>query len=169
MAFPGFCVSIAWVSLIAGEVVGVLKTIGVVTQISDAVLGLTIFAIGNSLSDLLANLAIARLGYPVMALSACFGGPMLNILLGIGLGGLSLTIKKGHKHASDGRPPLNTNFGIQVGRSLIVSGAGLLFTLIGLLIAVPLNGWRMDRKIGTTLVGIWCCITITNIILELMW
>ena len=43
----GFVVSVAWISTIAGEVVGVLKTIGVVFGISDALLGLTIFAIGN--------------------------------------------------------------------------------------------------------------------------
>ena len=43
----GFVVSVAWISTIAGEVVGVLKAIGVVFGISEALLGLTIFAIGN--------------------------------------------------------------------------------------------------------------------------
>ena len=35
---------------------------------------------GNSLADLVANITIARMGYPVMALSACFGGPMFSML-----------------------------------------------------------------------------------------
>lgn len=68
LCFLGFVISIAWISTIAGEVVGVLKTFGVVLGISDALLGLTIFAAGNSIGDLVADITVARLGYPVMAL-----------------------------------------------------------------------------------------------------
>lgn len=68
MCFLGFIISIAWISTVAGEVVGVLKTFGVVLDISEALLGLTIFAAGNSIGDLVANITVARLGYPVMAL-----------------------------------------------------------------------------------------------------
>lgn len=68
LCFMGFIISIAWISTIAGEVVGVLKAVGVVLDISEALLGLTIFAAGNSIGDLVANITVARLGYPVMAL-----------------------------------------------------------------------------------------------------
>lgn len=68
LCFMGFIISIAWISTIAGEVVGVLKTFGVVLGISEALLGLTIFAAGNSVGDLVADITVARLGYPVMAL-----------------------------------------------------------------------------------------------------
>lgn len=68
LCFLGFIISIAWISTIAGEVVGVLKTFGVVLGISEALLGLTIFAAGNSVGDLIADITVARLGYPVMAL-----------------------------------------------------------------------------------------------------
>lgn len=68
LCFLGFVISIAWISTIAGEVVGVLKTFGVVLGISEALLGLTIFAAGNSVGDLIADITVARLGYPVMAL-----------------------------------------------------------------------------------------------------
>lgn len=66
--FLGFCISIAWISTIAGEVVGVLKAFGVILDISEAILGLTVFAVGNSVGDLVADVTVARLGYPVMAL-----------------------------------------------------------------------------------------------------
>lgn len=66
--FLGFVISIAWISTIAGEVVGVLKAFGVILGISEALLGLTIFAAGNSIGDLVADITVARLGYPVMAL-----------------------------------------------------------------------------------------------------
>lgn len=68
LCFLGFVISIAWISTIAGEVVGVLKAVGVVLDISEALLGLTIFAAGNSVGDLVANITVARLGFPVMAL-----------------------------------------------------------------------------------------------------
>ena len=47
LCFVGFVVSIAWISTIANEVVGVLKAFGVILGISEAILGLTIFAVGN--------------------------------------------------------------------------------------------------------------------------
>lgn len=66
--FLGFVISIAWISTIAEEVVGVLKAVGVILGMSEAILGLTIFAVGNSVGDLVADITVARLGYPVMAL-----------------------------------------------------------------------------------------------------
>lgn len=66
--FLGFIISIAWISTIAEEVVGVLKAAGVILGMSEAILGLTVFAVGNSVGDLVADITVARLGYPVMAL-----------------------------------------------------------------------------------------------------
>ncbi|UKZ77436.1 hypothetical protein TrVFT333_005157 [Trichoderma virens FT-333] len=138
--FLGFIISIAWISTVAGEVVGVLKTFGVVLGISEALLGLTIFAAGNSVGDLVADITVARLGYPVMALSACFGGPMLNILLGIGVGDRG---------------------------TLMISSITLLVILVGLLIAVPLNKWILSRRIGWALIAIWVASTVANVVVEL--
>ena len=64
LCFLGFAVAIAWISTIANEVVGVLRALGVILNMSDAILGLTIFAVGNSLGDLVADITVARLGFP---------------------------------------------------------------------------------------------------------
>jgi sodium/potassium/calcium exchanger 6 len=169
LCFAGFVVSISWISTIAGEVVGVLKALGVILNISDAILGLTIFAVGNSLGDLVADITVARLGFPVMALSACFGGPMLNILLGIGLSGMYMSISGAQaKHAK--HPDRKLKFKpyiVDVDRTLLVSGVALLVTLVGLLIVVPLRGWRMDRLIAWCLIGLWAVATLGNVGLEL--
>jgi len=102
----------------ADEVVSVLTVLGEIFGLSDAIIGLTIFAIGNSTADLVANLSIASFA-PIMAFSgsfllsfssrrvflpkltlsfsyfsACFGGPMLNILLGVGFSGAFVTISE---------------------------------------------------------------------------
>ncbi|EED21719.1 sodium/calcium exchanger protein [Talaromyces stipitatus ATCC 10500] len=172
LSFIGFIVGICWIAIIADEVVSLLKTIGVILDISDSLLGLTIFAVGNSLSDLVADITVARLGYPVMALSACFGGPMLNILLGIGIGGLYMTL-----HSNADTTTLSTitqeasrhaPYRITISRNLIISGVTLLLTLVGLLILVPLNHWKMDRKIGCGLIVLWSLSTLGNVILEIV-
>ncbi|KAL9109266.1 MAG: hypothetical protein Q9227_006021 [Pyrenula ochraceoflavens] len=168
LCFLGFAVSIAWISTIANEVVGVLKTLGVILGISDAILGLTIFAVGNSLGDLVADVTVARLGFPVMALSACFGGPMLNILLGIGIGGLYMTLRgadRWHARHPD-RPVKYKPYEIEVSSTLLISGVTLLVTLVGLLVVVPWNRWRMDRKIGWGLIALWAISTTVNVIVE---
>jgi sodium/potassium/calcium exchanger 6 len=169
LCFLGFVVSIAWISTIANEVVGVLKAFGVILGISDAILGLTIFAVGNSLGDLVADVTVARLGYPVMALSACFGGPMLNILLGIGVSGLYMTMKEAnHKHEKHpGEKIKYKPYEIEVSGTLMVSAVTLLVTLTGLLIAVPMNKWVMSRKIGWGLIILWSISTVVNLAVEI--
>lgn len=163
LALLGFIVAIFWIATIATEVVSVLKTLGVILNISDSLLGLTVFAVGNSLGDLVANITVARLGYPVMALSACFGGPMLNILLGVGLGGLYMTL---HSKKSQTRGAADITYDISVSKVLVISGASLLLTLVGLLIVIPWNNWRMDRKVGCGLIVLWCVSTLGNVIAE---
>lgn len=169
LCFLGFVISVAWISTIAGEVVGVLKAFGVILDISEAILGLTVFAVGNSLGDLVADVTVARLGYPVMALAACFGGPMLNILLGVGIGGawmgISSAKKKHRKHP--GTPLRYKPYRIQVGGTLMVSAVTVLLTLIVLLIVVPGNNWVMSRRIGWGLIGIWTVGTMVNLIMEM--
>ncbi|KAL8731765.1 MAG: hypothetical protein Q9166_003212 [cf. Caloplaca sp. 2 TL-2023] len=170
LCFLGFVVAIAWISTIANEVVGVLKAFGVILGISDAILGLTVFAVGNSLGDLVADITVARLGFPVMALSACFGGPMLNILLGIGISGMYMTIRKGqHKHDQHPNQPVHYQpYQLEISPTLVISGVTLVVTLLGLLIVVPLNKWTIDRRVGWALVALWTASTIGNVIVEVM-
>ena len=80
----GFVLSIGWIYLIANEIVSLLKAFGVHFGLSDAILGLTVLAWGNSIGDLITDVAISNQGYPRMGFSACYGGPLFNLLLGIG-------------------------------------------------------------------------------------
>lgn len=170
LCFLGFAVAIAWISTIANEVVGVLRTLGVILNMSDAILGLTIFAVGNSLGDLVADITVARLGFPIMALSACFGGPMLNILLGIGLSGTYMILTKGeHRHDKHPNEPIHFKpYHIAVSTTLVISGASLLVTLAGLLVAVPIRKWRMDKVIGLGLMAMWVVSTAVNVLVEVL-
>ncbi|XP_054714311.1 mitochondrial sodium/calcium exchanger protein-like [Uloborus diversus] len=93
--YIGFVASVMWVYLIASEIVSLLKTIGIIFKLSDAILGLTVLAWGNSIGDFISNLSVARQGYPRMGISACYGGPLLNLLLGIGIPYTIMIVKKG--------------------------------------------------------------------------
>lgn len=173
LSLLGFLVAISWIATIATEVVSLLKTLGVILNISDSLLGLTVFAVGNSLGDLVADITVARLGFPVMALSACFGGPMLNILLGIGLGGLYMTLNSDQRQNQavrlrDSVGSVQVPYEIAISKVLVISGATLLAILVGLLVVVPLNNWKMDRRIGWGLVAVWCVSTLGNVIAEVV-
>lgn len=85
LAYFGFVISVGWIYLIANEIVSILKALGVYFGLSDAILGLTVLAWGNSIGDLVADVSMAKQGSPRMGFSACFGGPLFNLLLGIGL------------------------------------------------------------------------------------
>lgn len=123
-------------------------------DISDAVLGLTIFAVGNSLADFVANVTVARLGYPNMAIAACFGGPMLNILLGIGCSSLYFTIAQ------------QENYELQVTPTLITSAIGLLTSLVVSLIMIPWFGWQGSKMYGVVLICIYLTTMLVNVITE---
>ncbi|KAM0754539.1 hypothetical protein T439DRAFT_377003 [Meredithblackwellia eburnea MCA 4105] len=155
LCFVGFFVAMVWILMIVNEVVGVLQTIGHIFGLSDAILGLTIFAMGNSLGDLVANATVARMGFPSMAIAACFGGPMLNILLGVGLSGSYLIF-------TNGGTPLH----VPMSRTLVVSGAGLLVVLLSTLVAVPLNGYMMSERMGWSLIAAYVCVLSINIGVE---
>ncbi|KAG5362850.1 putative cation exchanger C3A12.06c [Yarrowia sp. B02] len=157
LAFFGFLTSIAWVSHIADVVVGVLKALGAILGISDPVLGLTVFAFGNSLGDLIANTTIAKMGFPMMALSACFGGPLLNVLVGVGVSGLIVT-------SSPGNAVRNGSYHIDISGTLIISAATLFLTLVITMVMVPLARWHMTKTIGVTIISIWTVSTIVNVI-----
>ncbi|KAJ7637723.1 Sodium/calcium exchanger protein-domain-containing protein [Mycena polygramma] len=150
----GFFVAIVWIMAIADEVVKVLQTFGFIFGLSDAIIGLTIFAVGNSLADLVANMSVAVFA-PIMGFSACFGGPMLNILLGVGISG-SYIIQQTEK-------PYELHFG----NTLLVSTVGLLILLAATLIAVPLNGYFLTRTWGIVLIVAYTTIMAVNVVVEI--
>lgn len=101
--------------------------------------------------------------------SACFGGPLLNILLGIGLGGAYQTIHAANKHRAKhpDKPYHNKPYHIQVTGTLMISAIALLMTLFALLVVLPMNKWMMTRKIGWGLIAFWLTSTAVNLVIEI--
>ncbi|KAF9283201.1 hypothetical protein BGZ68_005495 [Mortierella alpina] len=154
LAFVGFLVAMTWIFLVANEVVGILQAYGLILGVSDAILGLTVFAMGNSLGDLVANVTIAKMGFPRMALSACFGGPLLNMLVGLGISGVYVTLKT------------KEDIPLEISPTLFVSLVAVLLTMLGMFVVVPRNGYVFARWWGWTLVAVYIVSMAINVILE---
>lgn len=94
---------------------------------------------------------------------------MLNILLGIGIGGVMMMMKKANKkHQKNPSQPIKYKpYRIQVNGTLMISAITLLVMLVGLLIVVPMNKWILSRKIGWGLITLWAVSTVVNVIIEL--
>ncbi|XP_015910820.1 mitochondrial sodium/calcium exchanger protein isoform X2 [Parasteatoda tepidariorum] len=133
-AYSGFIVAVMWTYCLANEIVAVLQVIGVIFDLSDSILGLTILAWGNSISDFLSNVAVARKNFPRMAISACYGGPLLALLLGLGIPCIIEIIK--------GRiPPKNPlKFSPQFFFLFCAIGIGLFTT------AITMTLWKFQTK-----------------------
>ncbi|ORX63559.1 hypothetical protein DL89DRAFT_298313 [Linderina pennispora] len=82
-----------------------------------------------------------------MALAACFGGPMVNILLGVGTAAVSAMSHRG----SNGDA-----VEIQISsKSIMVSTACLLFNTLVYVVIVPRQQYRMTRAVGLAAMAVY--------------
>ncbi|XP_067120752.1 mitochondrial sodium/calcium exchanger protein-like [Centruroides vittatus] len=118
-----FVVSVTWIYCISKEIVSLLKALGIVFCLSDAILGLTVLAWGNSIGDLVANPLVVKQGYPRMGMSACYAGPLLSLLLGVGIA-CTISILKG------GGQPIELKYTSMIALLYGTLCFGLVFTML---------------------------------------
>jgi solute carrier family 24 (sodium/potassium/calcium exchanger), member 6 len=80
-----FTCCIAWIFAVSNELVAGLSSLGLILGVSRTVMGCLVLAWGNSIGDLIADIALARNGAPQTAITAIFSGPVQNVLLTIGI------------------------------------------------------------------------------------
>ena len=99
--------------------------------VSEAVIGLTIVAVGTSLPELAASISAARRGQSDIALGNIVGSNIFNAL---GILGVTALVQ-----------PFSAGAGLAVLDLFVMIAAALV------LIAVALSGWRIDRREGAML------------------
>ncbi|KAM8760860.1 mitochondrial sodium/calcium exchanger protein [Acanthopagrus schlegelii] len=155
-ALLGFVVSAGLISAAASEVVSLLHMLGVVLSLSNTVLGLTLLAWGNSIGDCFSDITIARQGYPRMAISACFGGIIFNMVFGVGLGCLVQMLKT------------HTDVEFEVDGLLTWVLAGSLgLSLVLSFVIVPLCQFKMSRVYGIFLLFFYGIFLLIALLTEL--
>lgn len=149
-----FIMSIAWIYTLSKELVVCLSCMGKIFHISPGFLGLTVLAWGNSLGDLISNTAIARQGLGEMALAGCYGGPVFNILVGLGL---SFTYACWKSYPNQ--------FKISLDSSSVLSLIFLYISLGSTLSIVIWRGYKLEKTTGIFLISLYILYTICQIML----
>lgn len=154
-SYLGFIVAITWIYTISSEVINLLRAIGIAFDLSNEIMGLTILAWGNCMLDFITNVSIARKGLPKMAIAACYGGPLMSTLVGIGLPAfVTLVIDPNHNTAL-GTSPL-----------LYIIFTFLIFGLVSTLIVVILLKFRVTRSLGVYLIALYLIMIVAEWLAE---
>lgn len=139
-----FVMSVFWISTTAGELLNCLAALGSLLELPPALLGLTVLAWGNSVGDLVADVALAKAGHPAMAMAGCFAGPMFNMLVGLGT---ALVIQTYNVY-----PEV---YELQFHVGIIIAFVFLLLSLMGSLLVITWCRFRVPRFWGFCLVGLY--------------
>jgi solute carrier family 24 (sodium/potassium/calcium exchanger), member 6 len=147
-----FIMSVIWISTMAGELLNCLVTIGTIMNFSPAILGMTVLAWGNSVGDLVADVALAKAGQPTIAIAGCFAGPMFNMLVGLGT---ALVVQTARVY------PKAYVLEFHVG--IVIAFVFLLLSLMGTLLVVTWARFRVPRFWGYFLIGLYILFTLVSI------
>eukprot|EP00541_Cyclophora_tenuis_P007280 CAMPEP_0116554354 /NCGR_PEP_ID=MMETSP0397-20121206/7548_1 /TAXON_ID=216820 /ORGANISM="Cyclophora tenuis, Strain ECT3854" /LENGTH=254 /DNA_ID=CAMNT_0004079511 /DNA_START=28 /DNA_END=790 /DNA_ORIENTATION=- len=154
LALYGFIVAATWIDFVADHLVDLLQFIGIVCRIPGSIMGLTILAWGNSMGDLSADVTMARKGLANMAMTACFAGPVFNILVGLGWGFSSLS-------------SLTDQADVSVSMNAAIL-TGFLFIIVNTLLLVFLGSWlyggQIPRAYGYSMLVIYMVYVVTSVL-----
>lgn len=139
-----------WTKVLVGVLIDMLNSLGVILNLSEAYLGLTILAVGNALPDALTTVSLCQQGAGTMAISGGYAGQLFGYLVGFGISMLKLTLKEGQQQFN-----LFDFSQIQENMlSLVVIGVALLVLGITFLFGVC-NNFRMTKGFGITILVIY--------------
>lgn len=149
-----FVTSVCWISFIAGELLGCLAALGVILKLSPALLGLTVLAWGNSIGDLVADVAVAKAGQPAMAMAGCYAGPMFNMLIGLGL---ALIMRTAHAYPS--------GYYLHFHMSIVVAFGFLFLSLLGSLFVITWSRFQVPRFWGFCLIALYVLFVVVSLMI----
>lgn len=119
--------------------------------IPEAIIALTVLAVGTSIPDLFSSLIVARQGRGEMAVSNAIGSNIFDILVGLGLPFLIVMLISGGSISTGG----------DLNRSSIILFASVILLFVMLLI----SKWKIGKVIGFLLITVYLFYVIWEIII----
>ena len=129
--------SIVWIWAASNLIVDVINFLGIIFGINTSFLGLTLLAIGNSVQDAGLNCSLSKNGYGEMAIAGSLAGPLFNLLIGLSLSLIQITLKQGE---------IKFNFFSKDNLSNLIAYLGIVLNLIFLLIISFVTKYKLGKK-----------------------
>ncbi|XP_068587106.1 sodium/potassium/calcium exchanger 1-like isoform X2 [Cebidichthys violaceus] len=151
MSFIG---SIMWIGVFSYLMVWWAHQVGETIGISEEIMGLTILAAGTSIPDLITSVIVARKGLGDMAVSSSVGSNIFDITVGLPVPWLIYTL------LHNGEP-------VTVSSNGLFCAIVLLFLmLLFVIISIAICHWKMSRRLGLTMFGLYFVFLVLSVMLE---
>lgn len=137
-----FLFSIGAIAILCWVLVESAIGISHLLNIPEVIIALTVLAIGTSIPDMMSSIIVAKQGRGGMAVSNAIGSNIFDILIGLGLPWLIIML------FTKDRINTSTN-------DLIESVILLIFSVVFIFIVLIIGKWKMSRKTGFVLVGLY--------------
>lgn len=118
---------------------------------------MTVLAWGNSMGDMAANVSMARRGLSNMAMTACYAGPLFNLLVGLGLG---FWRRLGDPQAPSDMP----ENAIALTSTILLGAVFLVFLCISVICTGLLNQLRLPARFGWFLLALYGVFLTANVL-----
>ncbi|XP_067275302.1 sodium/potassium/calcium exchanger 5 [Pseudorasbora parva] len=150
-----FLMSAVWISGFTYILVWMVTIVGETLGIPDTVMGMTLLAAGTSIPDTVASVMVAREGKADMAMSNIVGSNVFDMLC-LGLPWFIKTV------FVDTGSPVEVN-----STGLVFMSCTLLLSIVFLFLAVHINGWKLDWKLGVVCLVCYILFATLSILYEL--
>ncbi|XP_023263151.1 sodium/potassium/calcium exchanger 3-like isoform X2 [Seriola lalandi dorsalis] len=147
-----FLSSTLWIALFSYLMVWMVTIISYTLGIPEVIMGITFLAAGTSVPDCMASLIVARQGMGDMAVSNTIGSNIFDVLLGLGFPWALRTLI------------------VSYGSVVTINSKGLVYSVILLLasvaltvLCVHLNRWRLDRRLGLSLMLLYAIFLLCSV------
>ncbi|XP_072050590.1 sodium/potassium/calcium exchanger 5-like [Amphiura filiformis] len=151
--FVSFFMSLVWLMGTSYVLYWMIVVMGYTFDIPDTVMGITLLAGGTSVPDLLSSVIVARHGFGDMALSNVIGSNLFDVLICLGLPwSIKALVFEPVTIATDG---------------LTFTSITLMLTVLIVVIAIHVNGWKLNIKLGVLCFAIYVVFITFAILREL--
>jgi len=151
-----FAMSVIWMGALSYVLVWMVCVIGDTFDIPDCIMGMTFLAAGSSIPDVMASVIVVRQGMADMAISNAIGSNVFDMLC-LGIPWLLKTTV------------LEPGSFVQIeSQSIMISSLLLIGSIVFTIIAIYLNNWRLDFKLGLIFLLVYIVFIMLATLLEFL-